>query len=103
MATVIICILTRHWVCYVRSVRPKSISTIFITCEEFVLCVLFLLVFWSWREVSASRFEYMERVVKTTGICLILYAGVIYCTRRTTENAFKQRETNQRLLKRFTI
>lgn len=36
VATVIICILTQGWVCYVRTVRPKSIGAIFMIFEEFV-------------------------------------------------------------------
>lgn len=36
VATIIICILTQGWVCYVRSVRPKSAAAIFMTFKEFV-------------------------------------------------------------------
>lgn len=70
VGTVIICILTPGWVCYVRSPRPKIISTaISMKFEEFLLCFFFLfcfgvfllLVLWSWPEVSdASRSEYMQ-------------------------------------------
>lgn len=46
VGTVIICILTPGWVCYVRSPRPKIISTaISMKFEEFLLCFFFLFCF----------------------------------------------------------
>lgn len=62
VATIIICILTQGWVCYVRSERRKSIGAIFMIFEEFVLCFDSLLVLQFWLEVS-------EDLPKTVWIC----------------------------------